>query len=243
MNVLDMIDLLELQGRLLVEAAAAAGTDAPVPSCPDWRVADLLRHTGEVHRWAAAVVGTAAPDDLDSLAVVGDLPADGQLTAWLAEGHQALVDTLRRAPDDLDCWHFLPATSPRAFWARRQLHETSVHRMDAELAAGRVVSPVTDQVAEDGVDELLTGFLPRASSRLRSAEPFTVLVAPEDSAARWTVAVTEQQPLTVREERPADFVLRGPVAQLYRGLWNRGPLDGDAQLVDRWRGTVNVRWS
>ena len=32
-------------------AARAAGVDAPVPSCPEWTVADLLGHVGRMHRW------------------------------------------------------------------------------------------------------------------------------------------------------------------------------------------------
>ena len=43
---------------------------------------------------------------------------------------------LRSAPADLDCFTFLPAESARHFWARRQAHETAIHRVDAENAAG-----------------------------------------------------------------------------------------------------------
>jgi hypothetical protein len=33
--------------------AAAGNLDTPVPSCPGWTVADLVAHTGAVHRiWA-----------------------------------------------------------------------------------------------------------------------------------------------------------------------------------------------
>jgi uncharacterized protein (TIGR03083 family) len=238
-----LTDELAVQGGLLVGAAARAGTAAAVPSCPDWRVADLLRHVGEVHRWAAAVVATAAPDDPDSLTVLGEVPQDAGLVDWVAEGHGVLVETLRVASPDLECWQFLRAPSPLEFWARRQLHETSVHRMDAELAAGMALSSVSQEVAEDGIDELLTGFLPRRSSRLRSEQPRSLLVAPEDSPTRWWVGISQDRPVTVREERAADAVLRGPVAQLYPGLWNRGPIEGDAGLLALWRDRVTVRWS
>ena len=40
------------------------------------------------------------------------------------------------------------------FWPRRMLHETTVHRADAELAGGTDPS-VDDAVGIDGVDELL----------------------------------------------------------------------------------------
>ena len=32
------------------------------------------------------------------------------------------------------CFAFLPAPSPLAFWARRQAHETGIHRADVESA-------------------------------------------------------------------------------------------------------------
>ena len=39
-----------------VATAARSGLDAPVPSCPDWTVADLVAHLGVAHRWATANV-------------------------------------------------------------------------------------------------------------------------------------------------------------------------------------------
>ena len=35
-------------------AAASAGLDAKVPTCPGWDVRKLVTHQGMVHRWAAA---------------------------------------------------------------------------------------------------------------------------------------------------------------------------------------------
>ena len=49
----DHIDALRRQGGLLAAAAERAGLDAPAPPCPTWRVKDLLRHVGYIHRWAA----------------------------------------------------------------------------------------------------------------------------------------------------------------------------------------------
>ena len=43
--------------------AGRAGLEAPVPTCPDWVVLDLLAHQGMVHRWATALVRGERPDD------------------------------------------------------------------------------------------------------------------------------------------------------------------------------------
>ena len=38
------VDAVADSSRRLADAAAAAGVDAPVPTCPGWTVADLLEH-------------------------------------------------------------------------------------------------------------------------------------------------------------------------------------------------------
>jgi hypothetical protein len=70
--------------------------------------------------------------DVDLDDIVGTWPADLDLIDWFREGHTRLVHTLVSAPPDLDCFTFLAAPSPLAMWARRQAHETAMHRVDAE---------------------------------------------------------------------------------------------------------------
>ena len=91
-----------------------------------------------MHRWATGIVAgpRTQPWDVDLDDVVGTWPADADLIGWFGDGVGRLVATLSRAEPDLACWTFLDAPSPLAMWARRQAHETSVHRVDAELAAG-----------------------------------------------------------------------------------------------------------
>jgi Mycothiol maleylpyruvate isomerase N-terminal domain len=50
----DHLEALARSGTALREAAAAAGLDARVPTCPAWDVTKLVIHQGMVHRWAAA---------------------------------------------------------------------------------------------------------------------------------------------------------------------------------------------
>ena len=83
---------------------------------------------------------------------------------------------------------FLKQAPPaRAFWARRQCHETTVHALDAlsalEASAPRAPttsgSPTRSRV--DGVDELLVGFWQRRTKGPRSETPYTATV----SVDRW----------------------------------------------------------
>ncbi|MGW0121778.1 maleylpyruvate isomerase family mycothiol-dependent enzyme [Streptomyces sp. NPDC003327] len=250
MKTTDHIEALEAAGLALAEAAAAAGPGAEVPTCPDWRVRDLLRHTTTVHRWATAFV----VEGLTSPRPMGDDPdLDGDaLLAHYREGLAALVTALRDAPETLDCWAFLPAPSPRAFWARRQAHETTVHRADAEAALaattgggnGPVVAPA---LAADGIDELLRGFHARDRSRVRTPEPRTLRVRTTDTGDVWTVRLSADAPRTGPHARAAeatadtvDTELSGTAETLYLALWNRLPEDavtvtGDASLARLWR--------
>ncbi|MFH8624470.1 maleylpyruvate isomerase family mycothiol-dependent enzyme [Streptomyces vietnamensis] len=242
----EYIDALEAAGRGLADAAAEAGTDAEVPTCPGWRVRDLLRHTTMVHRWATTFVAEArTTPDRD----LGETTLDGEeLLAFFREGHAGLVAALRAAPESLDCWAFLPAPSPLAFWARRQAHETTVHRADAESALTGTPGPVAPAVAADGIDELLAGFHARDRSRVRTPEPRTLRVRTADTGDVWTVRLSATEPpRTAREDGggAVDTELSGPADQLYLALWNRLPLDavtvtGDGELARLWRETSAI---
>ena len=45
------------------------------------------------------------------------------------------------------------------FWIRRMAQETVIHRVDAELALGEPFAPIPDDLALDGIDEVLERFL------------------------------------------------------------------------------------
>ncbi|MER5427820.1 maleylpyruvate isomerase family mycothiol-dependent enzyme [Streptomyces sp. NPDC002588] len=243
MEIAEFIHILDREGRALADAAAAAGVDAEVPTCPDWRVRDLVRHTGTVHRWARSFVaeGRTTPRPVDGLP---DL--DGaELLDWFREGHRLLVETLGAAPPDLECWQFLPAPSPLTFWARRQAHETAVHRVDAESALKRSPEAFAEDLpaafGADGIDELLTGMHKRAKSRVRTEEPRVLRVRATDPAgdAVWTVRLSAEPPVTERNaDGEADCEFSGPAAPLYLALWNRLPfpaVTGDTALATLWR--------
>ena len=269
------VDCLEREGQLLAAAAARAGLGAPVPSCPGWRVRDLLAHTGYVHRWAAGFVAEGrtdpvdTPDEPDLLRLA---PPDADLLAWFRKGHAALVRTLREAPADVRCWSFLPAPSPLAFWARRQAHETAIHRVDAQLAAaaspegtgggetdgggtgsapGGGVTPLEGRFAADGIDELLTGFLARNMRRGRwQGRPGRLAIRARDGEgeAGWLVVTAPDGASVSRGAGPADCEVTGPAAGLYLALWNRGQVDGlevrgDPGLLTDLRDGLHVRWS
>ncbi|MCX4910952.1 maleylpyruvate isomerase family mycothiol-dependent enzyme [Streptomyces sp. NBC_00878] len=242
MEIAEFIRTLDREGKLLVEAAAEAGTDAKVPTCPDWQVRDLVRHTGMVHRWATAFIA----EGHTSYHPDGGLPElDGpELLTWFRDGHLRLVDALAAAPPDVECWSFLPAPSPLAFWARRQAHETTVHRVDAESARGGAPSAIPVDFAVDGIDELLLGFHARGRSGVRTDEPRVLRVRASDSDTVWSVRLSPAPPAGERAEvADADCEFAGPAAQLYLALWNRRPfpsVTGDSSIATLWREKSGV---
>ncbi len=246
-----MAAALEAEGPRLAEAAGGAGAlGQPVPTCPGWNVSQLLRHLGYIHRWAARYVAERLPGrvaEADELAILSGGPADAALLAWAGDGHRALVAALRAAPPDLGCWTFLPAASSLAFWARRQLHETTIHRVDLEAAAGRgsAVAPI---VAADGIDELLMGFAAR-SGRLSWEPGGSLSVHATDVPGDWIIRMGDRGRLAVTlGPAAAATAVAGPASALYRLLWNRRDREGlavrgDPRLLDRWRSELHVTWS
>jgi len=248
---------IEAASERMADWAAQAGPDAPVPTCPGWQVRDLLAHQGMVHRWAAAIVGGADPRAVDAEAheqAGRDVPDP---VAWLRDGVADLLSALRGAPEDLEVFVFLKQAPPaRAFWARRQHHETTVHALDARgaLRGGNPTAADAwfgDEVALDAVDELLVGFWQRRSSgpRATPGHEYSALVG-ADSGERWLLDVgvdaVRTRHLDTDEPGPGPdvAVLSGAAVDLYLALWNRGGrVDDPAGLLERWRQGGSVNWS
>ena len=256
MNVDEHIAQLEDAGKRLAAAAGAAGLDAQVPSCPDWTVRDLVRHQGGVHRWAAGHINPPRTEywDVDLDDIVGSWPADADLLRWFASGHANLVESLSDADPNLECWTFLAAPSPLAMWARRQAHETTVHRVDAELAAGWQLANVPAAFAADGVDELLTCFITRPGGTLRANPAKTLAVRCTDDAGNWLVSIGPDRVTTsaadhvIATATAANCQISGSASDLYLALWHRRPaselsIEGDADVLDLFNDQVRVTWS
>jgi uncharacterized protein (TIGR03083 family) len=244
--------VLAAEATALAAAADEAGLEAPVPTCPGWTVNDLVLHMGEVHRWATAVLTSRATKlsevPGDSL---GALPELAGTTDWLRRGGARLCEALATADPSVEYAAFLSdPVAPRVlFWARRQTMETSVHRVDAESALGRCTALAPD-VALDGIDEFLTGFLPRSRTPLHTHRPRSLQIAPDFSDRRWTVTISDDVPVTLRSSGQAggaDCIVSGPASDIYLALWNRESLDavkidGDPAVAELVRENVRIRW-
>ena len=255
MEIAEHVTTIGRDAKALAAAAEQGGLEIPVPSCPQWTMRDLVRHLGMIHLWAAGhVVQRQDPswgDDLDKFPEVWPelavfWPDDENLLSWYLDTNANLVRTLEAAPPDVDSWTFLPAPSPLAMWARRQAHETAVHRFDGEHAAG-IPSEFDSTFASDGIDELVAGFAPRKEEFPVDRER-TMAVHATDTNDRWHVTLAPTGITTVRTDGPADATIAGAASALYLMLWNRGDdpsiaVAGDHEVLDLWHNNVRVRWS
>jgi uncharacterized protein (TIGR03083 family) len=255
MEIAQHVNALRREGEWLADAAERAGLDATVPPCAPWQVKDLLRHTGYVHRWAARHI-TERPDQIiDGPAeeeILSGGADDAGLLAWFRDGHAALAQTLATADPAVACATFMPAPSPLAFWARRQAHETAIHRADADSAAGTMPEYEAD-FAADGIDELIMGFGRRRKYQPGSnADRTRLRVLATDTGNAWLVEAHEgrlQPRHDAGDQEQAGCTVSGPASGLYLYLWNRVgaaragvTVAGDPGLLSTWQSSVRVRW-
>ena len=256
MEIAEHVNALRREGEWLADAAERAGLDAPVPPCAPWQVKDLLRHTGYVHRWAARHISECPDQIIDGPSeeeILSGGADDARLLAWFRDGHAALAQTLATADPAVACPTFMPAPSPLAFWARRQAHETAIHRADADSAAGTMPEYQAD-FAADGIDELIMGFGRRRKYQPGSNADGTrrLRVLATDTGDAWLVEAHEGRLQPRRDaggQEEAGCTVSGPASGLYLYLWNRADavragvtITGDPGLLSAWQSSVRIRW-
>ena len=139
----------------LRDAASAAELTATVPSCPGWTVSDLVRHVAEVYRHKVTLMRTGEePEEWPPPSLAAEAPL-----AALGRAYGALRAEFRtRGPGQpAPTWYDPDQTV--GFWIRRMAQETVIHRLDAELGADAPIAPIPDDLAIDGIDELLKAFV------------------------------------------------------------------------------------
>ncbi|MFI0815813.1 maleylpyruvate isomerase family mycothiol-dependent enzyme [Streptomyces sp. NPDC021098] len=246
------------QTGLLASRIEGADLTVPVPSCPDWNVGQLLRHLGGGQRWATDTVRARAtealPDDhfRDLSPYADEDPA--VVGPWLTEGAAELAEALREAGPDARMWTPVPGGSA-AFYARRFVHETVVHRADAILGLGWEFT-LDREVALDALDEWMElGSLPfhfEVHPWMRELlGPGRTLHlhatdTPPEARAEWVVDLTGEAITWRRAHEKAAVAVRGPLTELLLLVYKRRPAHGgglevlgDAKLLDFWLERVS----
>jgi uncharacterized protein (TIGR03083 family) len=188
-TAVDFPSALTDQNSLLAETVISAAPETPIPTCPGWTMRQLMRHVGRAHRWAAEIIRTKADVSLDPRSVSDGRPPDDAegARAWLLAGPEVLCDAMTHAggPDVIVATFDGPR--PAQWWARRLLHESTVHRADAVIAVAQNYE-LAPELAADGIDEWLGRLVERPRRHDHPIEPGeAVSVIPNDVDALWTI--------------------------------------------------------
>ncbi|GAA2592342.1 maleylpyruvate isomerase family mycothiol-dependent enzyme [Dactylosporangium fulvum] len=210
-----------------LRSVAATDLTAQVPSCPDWTAADLVRHVGAVYLHKATAIRQGdLPDPWPPAGLESEEPI-----ALLDRAYGELTDQIARHGDNEPVWTWHEPDQTVRFWIRRMAQETVIHRIDAELALGAPVAPIPDDLAADGIDEVLKLFVGYGShawrekfeADLTSAKGRTVAVE-LDGGPAWLVR-TDPDGVTVTgpssTTSSADATASGYPATVLRWLWAR----------------------
>jgi uncharacterized protein (TIGR03083 family) len=150
---------LRADGPALWDAVAETGPATTVPGCPGWTTADLAHHVTGTLRWVRETVARGVADRPGVAPQTDGPPEWDDALDQLRRELTGTIETLEALDPDYPAWNWAPQPKRAAFWDRRMAHEISVHRWDAEAAAGRPTA-IETKLATDGVAEILDTWLP-----------------------------------------------------------------------------------
>ncbi|NKQ52914.1 hypothetical protein HFP15_08475 [Amycolatopsis sp. K13G38] len=236
------LDALGIEVELLLDAAHRNAPTARVVTAPGFTVGEVVRHLGGTYRTARLwILQGGSPRRYQQY------PEPGQSTEdYLRTGLAELLTLLRANGADSAAATWWPADRTIGFWCRRMAHETTIHRIDlqetAALAGERPVAPeprsgespapidgpitpVSDDYAVDGVDEVLTlWFVQRlAMLGVSGTAPWSVGIRTGGHhwIARAGPGFTEAWRCSPQEARRADVLVSGTPMRVYLWLWGR----------------------
>jgi uncharacterized protein (TIGR03083 family) len=221
------------------QIARTAPLDTQVPTCPKWKIQELVEHVGGAHRFATGNLAQA-PDAGPNLSRA-QRPEGQPVSEWLDAGETALLDVLARTGPSTPCWT-LDDSARSGFWARRMANETAVHRWDAQHAL-EDPQPIAAELAVDGIDEYLD-LLPFLTRFRNNDDPWgdgeTIHFHATDAPGEWLVKLNPDGIEVTREHAKGNAAARGTASDILLVMMNRkepSALErfGDESLLDRWQ--------
>jgi uncharacterized protein (TIGR03083 family) len=229
------------EGRALL-VAAECDWARPVPHCPEWNAADLVRHMGGIFAWMATIVSTGERASFRQL----DRPPaeDAGLRRWYLDNLTRTIGVLTDADPEAKVWTFSSLDDYRAgWWWRRLAVEVSIHRWDSEHAAAIHGGPrpraLDADVAAAGIAEFVTEFLPGLLTRDTGdgLPTGTVHLHASDAASDTWLDLAEGRQVD-RLHTQAATSIEGTRSDILLWLTNREPeslnVNGDRGLLTQW---------
>jgi len=197
---IDALDTIRTESERSADALATTDPEQKVPTCPDWTASDLLWHLVEVQEfWTAILAGGATTEEEVRAIEEAKAPRPEGTDALLARRDSAtaaLLAQLEQHADEEPAWFWYSAEQTVRVTRRMQTHEATIHRVDAELAAGRPVTPIDAERAAASLQHVLEVMWPAGFEWIpdwAEVELFAIAeIRPEDGArsllgiSRWS---------------------------------------------------------
>ncbi len=229
---------------------------AKIQACPDWTMAQLCGHQGNVYRYAAAHLIQKAKDPIPR-DIIPEPPDGGEeLLAWYKESEGQILEALENADPAEEIWSWT-AEKTAGFWLRRMVHETLIHAWDAGQAQKQEFEGTEYEfdstLGADGTDEYLSTLLPVRFSFMKEhpAPSGTLHLHRTDSAnekelGEWFCAVrktesgVEEAEIT-RKHSKGDVAIQASGKNLMLLVWGRISLDSE-EITLHGERTVAEQW-
>lgn len=217
-----LLDVLDVEGERLAVAATGTDPDVEVPHLPGMRLGEVVRHVGSVYR----MVVSWLRDGERPTRWQREPNEDQSLVDYLRSGLRELIGELAAHDPEEGCATWWQVHQNYGFWYRRMAHETTIHRVDAQLAgAGMMVGGVADDFALDGIDEILTLWFTHRLGVLGVSDVLPGTISVRAGDRQWLARVTESGTSAWRAERdePVDATVTNDPVGMYLWLWGRWP--------------------
>jgi uncharacterized protein (TIGR03083 family) len=215
-------DVIQRESRRIIDAYLA-NPDGHIPWSDRWRVGTVARHVAGTHHVVAQVIAGRPDADFGLFAaLVSPEKNDPSFPDWFAQGTAQLLAELGSVEPGLACWNFHDGREGQVgFWARRMMHESIVHRWDAQMGAFGTADPIESDTAADGIDEFLEVFVDITRSQANSPPGPNILIETGDSSASWTVGLSAGGRTVRRGTDDAEIQVRGNASDILLILWGR----------------------
>lgn len=217
-------EVLGVESERLADSVRGARPEAVIPGCPGLTLGETARHVGSQYRmvWQWLRDGQQ-PGEWQRQ------PREGQeLAEYVRTGAAPLLAELRAHRPDEPCPTWWDEEPNYGFWRRRMAHETTVHRFDVQGASGVTPDDVPDDVALDGIDEVLTLWFLHRLAVLGVSGTRDQVVRVRTGGRAWITRAgarhtSVRRPGEDAEGLRVDATVSGTPMEVYLWLWGRRP--------------------
>jgi uncharacterized protein (TIGR03083 family) len=217
-----LLETIGIEAERMVRSAGGVDPEFDVPGCPGLTLGETVRHAGSMYRMVLSWLRSGErPSAWQREPDVGQ-----PIEEYLLSGMRAVVDRLSAHDPEEGCATWWPEHQTYGFWYRRLAHESTVHRVDVQGAAGVDLDRVDDDIALDGIDEVLRLWFTHRLSAIGVSGTRNHRVLVRSDKREWLARATPTGTSAWRvepDEEYADGTITGPPHHTYLWLWGRIP--------------------